>query len=162
MVHVDIFLTCLSVVCLGFVWYCSVYGVLYFHHPNEGPNKIYKLFCVCNVFDSLSVQVVMCTLAVVNIFLVPLDVGSRGSRWHGLPMFALWAANYSLMMLFGLLLVPWSIIYLSESALHNGYNNDTSRITAEETRGANVALPLWRWALYCFCGSLPWLLDTSS
>lgn len=43
-------------------------------------------------------------------------------------MFSLWAANYSLMVLFGLILIPWAIFYLSS-----------------ETKG--YALALWVWVV---------------
>lgn len=43
--------------------------------------------------------------------MLPLDVGSRNSQYGGLPMAYLWYANYALMAVLGICLIPFAIFY---------------------------------------------------
>lgn len=54
--------------------------------------------------------------------MLPLDVGSRNSRYGGLPMFYLWYANYALMAVVGMLLIPFAFFwYEAEDPLKPKY-----------------------------------------
>lgn len=100
-ITVDIFLTVLCPIAIFVFWVIGVFFLVYYQHPDDTANsRLPKLIIV------LSICLVFC-----NVFMLPLDVGSRNSRYGGLPMFYLWYANYALMAVVGMLLIPFAFFW---------------------------------------------------
>lgn len=100
-VTVDIFLTILAPICMIIFWVIGFFFLVYYQHPDDtGNSRLPKLIII------LSICVVLC-----NVFMLPLDVGSRNSPYGGLPMSYLWYANYALMALLGICLIPFAIFW---------------------------------------------------
>jgi len=99
--QVDIFLTILAAVALFVFWIFATYILVHFQHPDDVTgNRIPKLIIILGL-----------TLVNVNVFLLPMDVASRQSRYGGLPMQYLWYCTYALMGALGLFLIPFTIFY---------------------------------------------------
>lgn len=100
-VLIDIFLTVLAPIAVIIFWIIGVFFLVYYQHPDDSANsRLPKLIII------LSICIVFC-----NIFMLPLDVGSRNSRYGGLPMMYLWYTNYALMGILGICLIPFAIFW---------------------------------------------------
>jgi len=99
--QIDIFLTILAPIALIVFWIFSTYVLIHYGHPDDVTGSRWpKLIIVLSL-----------TMVMANILMLPLDVGSRQSRYGGLPMTYLWYTTYALMCLVGLFLIPFSIFW---------------------------------------------------